>query len=131
MLTTIYLSNLDSVTESTLIPISLYVELEPPILDSHISLMDHECELKFFDLEPTIEPKLTLEPKFDLSHIPDSVLVLVPFILEPKSTISPTHIPLFDQGVDYYDSEMIFQDWSYNRDDFNIRSFMILFTWGL
>ena len=62
-----------------------------------------------------------LEPKLDLSHIPESVLVPEPFIVEPKSTILLSLILLLDQGRDHYDSEMIFQDWSYNRDDFNNR----------
>ena len=121
MLTPVSLPSLDPITEPTMIPIPIDLKTEPPILDSHIPLMDHECELKFFDLEPTIESKLTLEPKFDLSHIPESVLVPVLFILEYKSIILPTHIPLLDQGVDHYDSEMIFQDWSYNWDDFCAR----------
>ena len=55
--------------------------------------MDHKCELQFFDFDLTLEPNLTLKPKLDLSHIPKSVLVPVPFILEPKSIISATHIP--------------------------------------
>jgi len=61
----ISLSNLDSITEPTLIPIPIDLEIEPPILDSHILLMDLKCELKFFDLDPTPEPKLTLKPKLD------------------------------------------------------------------
>ena len=46
------------------------------------------------------------------------ILVPEPIILEPKSITSSSHILLLDQGVDYHDSEMIFQIWSYNRDDF-------------
>ena len=80
--------------------------------------MDHECELQFFDLDPTFEPNLTLEPKLDFSEL---VLVHEPFILGPKSTIPPNHILLLDQDIDHNNSEMIFQDWSYNRDDFNVR----------
>jgi len=78
--------------------------------------MDHECELKFFDLDPTLELKLTLESK----HNFESVLVLEPIILEPKSITSLCHILLLDQGIDNYDSEMIFQDCPYNRDSFNV-----------
>ena len=89
--------------------------------------MDHECQRKFFDLKPTIEPKLTLESKLDF---PESVLVPEPIILEAKSITSTSHILLLDQGVDNYDPEMIFQDWLYNRDNFNARVLMILFTWG-
>ena len=44
-----------------------------------------------------------------------------PLILEPKSTIPPSYILLLDQRIDHIDSEMIFQDWSHNRDAFNIR----------
>ena len=46
-----------------LVPIDY--EIESPIVDSHIPLMDHECELKFFDLDPSLEPNPTPEPKFD------------------------------------------------------------------
>jgi len=84
------------------------LEIEPSILDTHIPLMDHECELQFFDLEPTFEPKLTLKPKLDLSHIPESVLIFEPFILESKLTIPPSHILLLDQDIAHNDSEMIF-----------------------
>jgi len=87
ILTPVFLPNLDPITEPILIPIPIDLEIEPFILDSQILLMDHECELKFFDLETTIEPKLTLEPKLDLSHIPELVLVPISFILEPKSTV--------------------------------------------
>ena len=59
--------------------------------------------------------------KPDLSHIPESVLVPIPFILEPKSTISLIHISLLDHGIEQNDCEMIFQDWSYNQDDFHVR----------
>jgi len=69
--------------------------------------MDHECELMFFDLELTLEPNPTLEPKLDFS---EQVLVPEPVILEPKSITSSSHILLLDQGVDNYDSEMVFQD---------------------
>ena len=80
--------------------------------------MGNECEFKFFDLEQTIEPKPTLEPKLVFSEL---VLVPKPFILEPKSTIPLSHILLLDQGIDHNISKMIFQDWLYNRDDFNVR----------
>jgi len=59
-------------------------EIEPLLLDSHISLMGIECEIKFFDLDSTLELKPTLEPKVDFLE-----LVLVPklFISKPKSSI--------------------------------------------
>ena len=69
-------------------------------------------------MDPTLEAKLTLEPTLDLNHILESVLIPEPFILEPKSTISPSHILLLDQGIDYNGSEMIFQDCSYEGDNF-------------
>ena len=71
-------------------------------------------------MDPTFEPKLTLEPKLDFSHISESVLVTVPFILKTKSSISSNHISLLDQGKDHYDSEMLFQVWSFNRDGFHV-----------
>ena len=57
ILTLVYLPNLDPITEPTLIPIPIDLEIEPPIFDSHSPLMDHECELNFFDFEPTSELK--------------------------------------------------------------------------
>ena len=78
MLTLISLTDLDPFPEPTLILVSMDFETEPPILDSHISLMGNECELQFFDLEPTIESKPTLKPKLDF---PESVLVSEPIFL--------------------------------------------------
>jgi len=62
-----------------------------------------------------------LNLKLDLSHIPESVFILGSIILEPKSITLSSHILLLDHGVDNYDSEMIFQDWSYNWNSFNVR----------
>ena len=108
MLTSISLPpNLGPSTEPILIPIPINLEIEPPILDSHILLIDYECELKFFDLELIIKPKLTLEPKLDFH---ESVLGPEPIILEPKLITSSNHVLLLDQGVDNYDFEIIFQD---------------------
>jgi len=39
----------------------------------------------------------------------------------PKLTTLPNHIPLLDLGIEKNGSEMIFQDWLYNQDDFNVR----------
>jgi len=114
MLTLISLTDLDPFPEPTFVPISI----DLPILDSHISLMRNECELQFFDLKLTIEPKPTLEPKLDFS---ESVLVPKPIFFEPKSTTLPNHVLLLDLDIEQNDSEMIFQDWSYNWDDFNVR----------
>ena len=109
------------ISEPTLILIPIELEIEPPILKCHIPLMGKEYEFQFFDLKPFLEPKLTLEPKLNLSHIFESVLILKSFIFETKSTISSNHILLLDYGIDQNDSEMIFKDWSNNRDDFNVR----------
>ena len=117
MLTLISLTDLNLFSELTLIPISIDLEIEPPILDSHIPLMRNECELQFFDLKLTIEPKPTLEPKLDFF---ESVLVPKPIFFEPKSTTLPNHVLLLDLDIEQNDSEMIFQDWSYNWDDFNV-----------
>ena len=63
------LPKLDPFLEPTLIPVSIDLEIKPPILDSHIPLMGRECEFQFFDLESTIEPILTFEPTFDLFQV--------------------------------------------------------------
>jgi len=83
-LTPAFSPKLDPFSEPTLIPVSIDFEIEPLLLDSHISLMEIECEIKFFDLDSTLESKPTLEPKVDFFE-----LVLVPelFISKPKSSI--------------------------------------------
>jgi len=121
MLTPVSLPNLDPILNPTLIPIPIELEHEPPMLDSHIPLLGNECELEFYDLDQTHELTLTLEHKLDLSFIPELVSILIPFIIEPKSSIPQNHIPLLDQGLDQYDSVMIFQDWSYNREKFHAK----------
>ena len=63
-----------------------------------------------------LEPKLTLEPKVDFFEL---VLVPEPIILEPKSTIPPSHI--LDIGIDHDDSVMIFQDRSCKANKFHDR----------
>ena len=83
--------------------------MKSPILDKHIPLMEKECEFHFLDLNSTLEPKLTLEPKI---HFRESVLVPEPIILESMSTIPLSHILLLDIGKDHDDSVMIFQDLS-------------------
>jgi len=45
MLTPVSLPKLDPFSEPTLIPVSIDFEIEPPLLDSHISLMEKKCEL--------------------------------------------------------------------------------------
>ena len=44
MLTPVSLPNLDPFLESTLISIPIDFEIEPPVLKSHIPLMEKECE---------------------------------------------------------------------------------------
>ena len=99
MLTLVSLPTLDPIPEPTLIPVPIELEIEPLILESHIPLMRKEWEFQFFGLDPIFEPNPTLEFKFDLIHIPESVLVPEYFTLEPKSTILPSHILLLDQGM--------------------------------
>ena len=82
--------------------------------------MGTECEIKFFDLDSTLEPKPTLEPKVDFSEL---VLVPEPIILEPKSTIPLSHILSLDIGNDHNDSVMIFQDWLCKGNKFHDRIF--------
>ena len=65
MLTQVSLLNLDPIPELTLISVPIYYEIGSPILNSHIHLMDHECELKSYDLEPTFELNPTLKSKLD------------------------------------------------------------------
>ena len=92
---------LDPILELTLILIPIDLEHEPPILDSHIPLLRKECESQFFDLNSTIEPKPNSETKLDLSHIPESVLVLIPFIPKLKSSILQNHILFLDQDINH------------------------------
>ena len=44
MLTPVILPNLDQFSEPTFIPVPINLEIESPILDSHIPLMGKECE---------------------------------------------------------------------------------------
>ena len=111
---------MDPITKPTLIPIPIELEHEPLILYSHIPLLENECELEFCDLDQTHELTLILEPKLTLSFIPESVSVHISLIVEPKLSIPQNHIPL-DQGLDQYDSMMISQDWSYNRNKSHAR----------
>ena len=108
--TPVSLPYLYPISKPTLIPIPIELEHEPPILDSHIPLLGNECELEFYDLDQTHQPTLTLEPKLNLSFFSESVLISIPFIVEPKSSISQNHISLLDQVVDQYDSVIISQD---------------------
>ena len=87
MLTPVSLPDSDLISKPTLIPIPIDLEHEPPILDSHIPLLGNKCELEFYDLDQTHKPTPTLKLKLDLSFIPESVSVPVPFIVEPKSFI--------------------------------------------
>ena len=81
MLTLVFLPKLDSFPEPTLIHVSIDFKIEPPLLNSHISLMGKECETELFDLDSTLEPKLTLEPKV---YLPELGMVPEPITLERK-----------------------------------------------
>ena len=62
--------------------------------------MGKEYEFQFFDLDSTLEPKLTL--------FSELVLVSEPITLESKSIIPPSHILLLYIGIDHNDSVMNF-----------------------
>ena len=117
MLTPIFLSKLDPFPDPTLIPVSINLEIESPLLDSHISLMRKECEIKFFDLNSTLEPKLTLEPKV-FFRVSNGSRTFHSWIQINHSTKS--HL-LLDIGIDHNDSVMIFQDWSCKENKFHDR----------
>ena len=64
MLTSVSLHNMGSIPEPTLIFVPIYSRIESPIVNVHTPyMMNHECELKFFDLEPALELDPTLKPK--------------------------------------------------------------------
>ena len=69
MLTPVFLPNLDQIPEPTFIPVPINLKIEAPILDSHIPLMGKECKYQFLNLDSTLEPKLTLEPKVNFSEL--------------------------------------------------------------
>ena len=48
MLILVSLPNFDPFLKQTLIPVPINLKIESLIVDSHIPLMDHECELIFF-----------------------------------------------------------------------------------
>ena len=89
--------------------------------------MEKECEFQFLDLDSTLEPKLTLGSKVNFLEL---VLISEPIILEPKSTIPPSHIVLLDIGIDHDDSVMISKTGHVKGISFMIGSFMILFILG-
>ena len=106
ILTPVLLPKLSNILESVLIPIPVILELESPILESHILLWGNECgEFQLLDLDPILEPILTPVPLLDLSQIPESVVV--PVLLESKSIIPSFHTPFWDMGVDKINSEII------------------------
>ena len=118
MLTLVSLPDFDPIRESTLILLPINLEHEPAILDSHIPLMEKECEFYFFDLDSTIEPIPTLELTVNFFEL---VMVPEPITLELKSAIPPSHILLLDISIDHDDFVMIFQDWLYEGDNFHDR----------
>ena len=69
MLTPVFLPNLDQFPEPIFIPVPINLEIESPIMDSHIPLMGKECEYQFLELDSTLEPKLTLESKVNFPEL--------------------------------------------------------------
>ena len=57
MLTLIFLPDLNLILKPTLIPIPIKLEHEPLILNSHIPLLENECELEFYDLDHERTPR--------------------------------------------------------------------------
>ena len=106
ILTPVLLPNLSNILESVLIPTPIILELESPILESHIPLLENECgfEFQLVDLDLLPESISTLEPLLDLSHFPE--LVLVPVLPVSKSIILSFHTPFWDKAVDKIDSEI-------------------------
>jgi len=76
--------NLDPILKSTWISIPIKLEYEPPILDSHIPLLDNEYEFEFYDFDQTHELILTLKPKLDLNIIPSQYRFPFPSLLSPN-----------------------------------------------
>ena len=112
------LPNLDQFSDQTIIPVPVNLEIESPNLASHIPLMEEEYE---FQLDSTLESKLTLEIKVDF---PELVIVPEPITLESMLIIPPNHILLLDiGGIDYNDSVITFQDWSCKGNKFHDRIF--------
>jgi len=106
LLTPVILPNLSNILESVLI--SIPPELELPIFDSHIPLLNNTCglEFPFLDLDPIPESIPTPEPFLDFIHFPESVL-----LSESKSTVLSFHSPFWDKGFDKFDSEIIRKIW--------------------
>ena len=106
-MTPILLPDLSNILESVLIPIPIILELESPILGSHIPLWENECGLEFhlLYLDPLPENILTPEPLLDFSHFPESIVVHA--LPDSRSIILYFHTPFWNKGVDKNDSEVI------------------------
>ena len=85
-------------------------EIESSISYDHTSMMEKVCEHYFFGLDPVFEPisTPTFESRLDLSQIPESVFVPIPF--QPKSTIFHNHASLLNKCVEQNDSRIIFEN---------------------
>ena len=92
MLPSVSLPKLDHIPEPTSILVPTNLETEPPIFNNYIPLMEKEYESQYLNLDSTFKSKLTLEPKLDLNHTPKSMLVPIPILQKPKSSISQSHI---------------------------------------
>ena len=76
------------------------------------------CEYQFFDLDPIF--KLISTPTFasrlDLSQIPESAFVPIPF--ELKSIIFHNHTSLLDKSVEQNNFKIIFENWKLDGNYF-------------
>ena len=89
-----------------MVPVPIILELESPILKSHIPLWGNECGLEFqlLDLDPLPEQILIPELLLDFSHFPESIVVHA--FPDSRSIIPSFHTPFWDRGVDNNDSDI-------------------------
>ena len=106
ILTPVLLPDLSNILESVLISIPIILELESPVLKSHILLLKNECGLEFqlLDLDPLPEQILTQEPLLDFSHFPESIIVHT--LHDSRSIILSFHTLFWDKGLENNDSEI-------------------------
>jgi len=106
LLTPILLLDLRNILELVLILIPVILELESPILESHILLWENERGIGFqlLDLDPLPEQILTVRPLLNFSQFPESNVVHI--LPDSRSIIPSFHIPFWDKGVKNNDSEI-------------------------
>ena len=109
ILTPVFSPNLNHIPEPVLIHVPINLKLELLIMQNYILLIENEYEPEHqFDLDPILKPNSTPKPLLEFNQTPESVLVPACLTLEPKSTTSPNHIQLLDNGVQKFDSKMIY-----------------------